>query len=184
MSAGRCIVLNQSYEFLSITNDIWSGVRLLIKGRATPLVEYDTPLRSERSSHTVPAVAILKHYAQAGRRRQGFALPSHRNIWIREQGRCAYCGCKLSLRTTTREHVVPRSKGGADTLLNVVAACNACNGEKADRSLKEAGMQLRDGVELRHLTEEEKLESLCKFHQAHERRAWMGFLKETGISLF
>ena len=184
MPAGRCIVLNQSYEFLSITDSAWAAVRLLLKGRVNPLVNYDQPLRSAYMEHPVPAVAVLKHYAHVGRRRQSFALPSHRNVWIREEGKCAYCGHKISLRQTTRDHVIPRSKGGPDTILNVVAACLSCNGIKADRSLHECGLKLREGVELRQLTEEEKLTSLIKFHQAHERQTWLSFMKKSGLTLF
>jgi 5-methylcytosine-specific restriction endonuclease McrA len=36
---------------------------------------------------------------------------------------CAYCGDKA----TTADHVIPRGKGGSDTLDNLVAACVRCN---------------------------------------------------------
>ena len=177
------IVLNADFGFLSI-NDWYSAIGLVLRGRAHALETYDTPIRSERAEVRAPAVIQLKDYAHIRRRRQPFTLPSHRNIWVREKGRCAYCDAKISLRTTTKEHVVPRAKGGKDDLLNVVAACSACNGAKGCRTPAQAGMSFRAGVELRHLTDEEKLEVLMKTSQAVERRTWLGFLKREGLTLF
>ena len=53
----------------------------------------------------------------------------------RDRGRCVYCGRKgprLEL-----EHVVPRSKGGADRYGNLVASCRECNLAKGNRDLSE-----------------------------------------------
>ena len=43
----------------------------------------------------------------------------------------------------TRDHIVPRSRGGPTSWLNLVAACAACNGFKRDRTPEQAGMRLR-----------------------------------------
>jgi len=53
-------------------------------------------------------------------------------------GKCAYCGCQLqSERNGTDnfvvEHVVPKSKGGPDNIVNFVPACRGCNNAKSDR---------------------------------------------------
>lgn len=42
---------------------------------------------------------------------------------------CAYCGSDGKLQ---REHIVPISKGGAHTALNVLPACKGCNASKYD----------------------------------------------------
>ena len=57
----------------------------------------------------------------------------------RDEYRCAYCGG----RAATVDHVLPRSRGGADAWLNTVAACGPCNNAKGDRTPREAGMPLR-----------------------------------------
>ena len=46
--------------------------------------------------------------------------------------RCAYCGCSLldSLTPPTRDHIIPISKGGDNTLENTVPACQSCNASK------------------------------------------------------
>ena len=45
-------------------------------------------------------------------------------------------------RATTVDHVVPRSRGGADSWLNTVASCAEDNHRKADRTPEQAGMPL------------------------------------------
>lgn len=42
---------------------------------------------------------------------------------------CAWCSRRLGLAVgdCTREHVVPRSRGGRDLLANYLLACRACN---------------------------------------------------------
>lgn len=47
---------------------------------------------------------------------------------------CAYCAKSGPLH---RDHVVPRSRGGPDTALNIVMACQSCNSSKGDRLASE-----------------------------------------------
>jgi 5-methylcytosine-specific restriction endonuclease McrA len=64
---------------------------------------------------------------------------SRAGVLARDQRRCAYC---LG-RATTVDHVLPRSRGGRNTWLNTVAACEECNGRKGNRIPAEAGMRMR-----------------------------------------
>jgi 5-methylcytosine-specific restriction endonuclease McrA len=181
----RSIVLNQDYGFLHITAEPIDSINLVTKGKVQTLAVYDRKLRSEKEEFSIPAVVILKGYVQVGKRRHGFTQASRQNVFVRDGEKCAYCGCKLTLRSCTKDHVIPRCKGGKDTLTNVVAACTSCNAKKADKTMSEAGLKLRPGVELRALTDDEKLSVLLKTGAgAAERRAWIGFLKSAGLSLF
>lgn len=45
---------------------------------------------------------------------------------------CHYCGVRLTKSTRTRDHVIPRSKGGSDAGFNIVLACPGCNVKKGD----------------------------------------------------
>jgi len=63
---------------------------------------------------------------------------STRAILQRDQYRCAYC----EERATTKDHVLPESRGGPTTWTNLVAACVDCNQRKANRTPQEAGMPL------------------------------------------
>lgn len=51
---------------------------------------------------------------------------------------CAYCGGPAE----TVDHILPRSRGGPSTWMNLVGACYPCNSHKADRTPAEAGMVL------------------------------------------
>src|SRR6185295_8039464 len=37
----------------------------------------------------------------------------------------------------TRDHIIPTSKGGLKSKINIVYACHICNGIKADRTLEQ-----------------------------------------------
>jgi hypothetical protein len=56
----------------------------------------------------------------------------------RDGGTCVWCGTAFDGRTRpTREHVIPRAKGGPSWLENEVEACGRCNGERGHRALVE-----------------------------------------------
>lgn len=43
---------------------------------------------------------------------------------------CYYCGAKLNGYNATYDHIIPLSKGGADTFANLVWCCKKCNQRK------------------------------------------------------
>ena len=63
-------------------------------------------------------------------------------LFRRDRNICLYCGDEHLDRELTRDHVVPRSRGGSDDWENVVAACRRCNHRKGDRLLHERRMEL------------------------------------------
>lgn len=60
----------------------------------------------------------------------------------RDRHTCAYCGQVHPERDLQVEHIVPDSRGGAYSWMNLVTACAMCNGRKADHTPEEAGMPL------------------------------------------
>jgi hypothetical protein len=60
----------------------------------------------------------------------------------RDRMTCAYCGQSFHERDLQCEHILPESRGGAWTWMNLVTACAWCNGRKADRTPEEARMPL------------------------------------------
>ena len=52
-------------------------------------------------------------------------------ILVQNGGLCAYCGASGSLQW---EHIIPKSRGGPDTIDNMVVSCPKCNREKAARN--------------------------------------------------
>jgi len=52
---------------------------------------------------------------------------------------CVYCGVDLRHPeiTATKDHLIPRSKGGGNEPMNLVPSCLTCNGAKGDLKLEE-----------------------------------------------
>jgi 5-methylcytosine-specific restriction endonuclease McrA len=53
-----------------------------------------------------------------------------------------YCGRFFDHTNLSRDHIMPRSRGGRDSWKNVVAACRRCNQFKGNRTLAETSMEL------------------------------------------
>ncbi len=63
-------------------------------------------------------------------------------LFRRDRLQCAYCGGTFAEAQLQCEHIVPASRGGATTWMNLVTACAGCNARKADRTPEEARMPL------------------------------------------
>ncbi len=63
-------------------------------------------------------------------------------LFRRDRFTCAYCGQRFAERHLQCEHIVPESRGGGWTWMNLVSACAVCNGRKANRTPEEARMRL------------------------------------------
>ena len=89
--------------------------------------------------YPMPRVVRLVQYVVTRWRYTAGPSWSRAGVLARDQRRCTYC---LG-RATTVDHVLPRSRGGRNTWLNTVAACEECNGRKGNRIPAEAGMRMR-----------------------------------------
>lgn len=70
--------------------------------------------------------------------------PNRRNLLLRDDHQCQYCGIVAVAHDLTVDHVVPVSRGGApSTWENQVVACKRCNWRKANSRPEEVGMRLR-----------------------------------------
>jgi 5-methylcytosine-specific restriction endonuclease McrA len=70
--------------------------------------------------------------------------PNRRNLLLRDDSTCQYCGRTAGPAELTVDHVVPVSRGGApDRWENVVIACKRCNWRKANHKPEEVGLTLR-----------------------------------------
>lgn len=55
----------------------------------------------------------------------------------KSNGRCWYCGtCFTPKQRPTRDHLVPKCRGGLSVGRNLVLACGQCNSSKRDMSLE------------------------------------------------
>jgi len=131
----QVLVLNASYEPLNITT--WRRAMVMVlKGKA-PGLEHD-PSRAVRPDLLQPTVIRLRQFVRVPYR----PLPlTRRNVFQRDGHRCQYCGS--GKEPLSIDHVLPRSRGGADSWDNVTTACLPCNVRKGSRTPREAGMPLR-----------------------------------------
>lgn len=133
VSAG-VLVLNAGYEKLHYVS-LRHAVNML--AREVAVVEEAAPGRPI-GKWPRPMVVRLVRYVQMRWRACRSPAWSRKGMLARDRHRCAYCGA----HATTVDHIVPRSRGGANSWENTVAACRTCNGRKRDRTPAEAGMRL------------------------------------------
>lgn len=68
---------------------------------------------------------------------------TNRTLFGRDRNTCAYCGRHFAnFRELSRDHIMPRSRGGVNSWMNCVTACRDCNSYKGNRTLAEAHMEL------------------------------------------
>ena len=87
----------------------------------------------------IPTVVRLVSYVVTRWRHSRGPGWSRAGVLSRDGRHCGYCGGVAS----TVDHVLPRSRGGANTWENTVAACGRCNQRKGNRTPAEARMPLR-----------------------------------------
>lgn len=80
-----------------------------------------------------------------GKRGAGLTPSTRSLVYQRDKMRCRFCGVKLPLDRPKRahptlDHLLPRSRGGTNTMENLVTSCADCNNRKGDKTPEEAGM--------------------------------------------
>lgn len=126
------LVLNASYEPLHRVS-LKHAIKMLVREVAVIEEAGETMF----GPFQIPKVLRLIRYVVATWIHRVPPKPTKSAIKMRD-GMCAYCGGSAE----TVDHVVPRSRGGALTWENAVAACLRCNHRKANRTPREAGMRL------------------------------------------
>jgi 5-methylcytosine-specific restriction endonuclease McrA len=95
------------------------------------LASYEREVRTISHSFLAPAVVRLLGVVRA---RPQLVRFSRRNVYLRDNHRCQYCGDSFSDAELT---------GGKTSWTNVVAACGSCNRRKGGRTPEQAGLHLR-----------------------------------------
>lgn len=134
------LVLSAAYEPMAQVS--WQhAMTLWVAGKVEIVEEYE-----DRAVHTVRITfqmpCVVRFLRAMRSRKQGVKF-SRGNVYLRDKGRCQYCGQRISRNKATYDHVTPRSKGGRTNWENIVIACVSCNRRKGDKSLRDAGFRLR-----------------------------------------
>jgi 5-methylcytosine-specific restriction endonuclease McrA len=136
------LVLNADFRPLNyFPLSLWSwqnSVKAVFLDRVNVVSEYDNAIHSPSWEMKLPSVISLKEYVHVARN----PAFTRFNVFLRDRFSCQYCTDPFPTQELTFDHVVPRSQGGRTEWTNVVTACSHCNLRKANKSIKNAGMQL------------------------------------------
>ena len=138
----QVLVLSTGYEPLFKTN--WKrAISAVLSGRAEVVEEHET-LWIGTSSGKMPFPVVVRFItgilAVKLRSVKKGHKPSKKMLWKRDEGKCQYCGIKVTISSATIDHVIPRSRGGKETWKNLVIACTKCNCKKGSSLTHECGM--------------------------------------------
>lgn len=132
------LLLNATFEALRVVS-INRAVCLVVEGKADVVVESDEPMRSPSFEMKVPAVIKLRRFVKIPFRSR---VPlNRRTLMARDEKVCQFNSCENVGNTI--DHLQPRSRGGAHSWENVVAACQDCNSKKDDKTLDELGWTIK-----------------------------------------
>ncbi|MFQ6029350.1 MAG: HNH endonuclease [Dehalococcoidia bacterium] len=130
------LVLNLNYVPINVST-VRRAIVLVSKGKAELLENHRGEVHTVATVFDVPSIIRLVYLVK---RPYAPRKLSKKEIFLRDQYTCQYCGKKT--QDLTLDHVVPRRQHGPHTWENVVAACSRCNLHKAGRTPEEASMRL------------------------------------------
>ena len=168
---GSVLLLNQTYEPLG-TVSVARAIIMTFKNSVT-VEEWDGDrvLRSAHDEFPVPSVIRRRTYINVRRRREQSGMKRLR-IYMRDKFRCQYCGEKKRVVELTLDHIVPRSRGGENSPVNIATACVTCNNPKSNRTPEEARMPLLTSQSTLRV----KLERVVLCYYAEARAEWRKYL--------
>jgi 5-methylcytosine-specific restriction endonuclease McrA len=135
----RALLLNTTFEPLAVVS--WKkAVTLMYLDKVEVVKEYDREVRSVSTRIKVPAVIRLLRFVRNNHSAVKF---SRRNVFLRDDYSCQYCGGRFEPKHLTCDHIVPRSRGGMTEWTNIVTSCIYCNLKKGDKLPEEFGMAPR-----------------------------------------
>jgi 5-methylcytosine-specific restriction endonuclease McrA len=147
----QCLLLNADYTPLKLIDYrraiIWS-LKTINENISIEILSYHNDhsiLGADNKKYFIPSLAKTKHYFNIYSRKIKF---SRKNLFIRDDFTCQYCGNKFPINQLTYDHVIPKSKYKkynrqiVTNWNNIVTSCAKCNKKKKDRTPHEAGMIL------------------------------------------
>ena len=105
------------------------AICLEILDKVDILANYEEKVTSPSVTFSLPSVIKIRNFV----RYDNLSVDLNRkNIIIRDENTCQYCG--ITNTSLTIDHIVPKGRGGMDTWENLVAACKKCNLNKGSRT--------------------------------------------------
>lgn len=144
----NCLVLNADYTPLAVITwkraMIWSIKYENNEKYGVDIIDFykNDYIMGVNRKFPIPAVCKTKRFFKITNQQLTF---SRKNIYIRDNHTCQYCGIQQEIKNLTYDHVIPKSKwdydkGSPTTWTNIVTACSSCNKKKGNRTPKQANM--------------------------------------------
>lgn len=140
------LVLNNAFQPLGASTET-DAVILIATGKAFALKSNpDRTYRSQYLEVPAPVIVVLGHFQEMKSFKIRSAQLTNAALFRRDNYTCQYCGRQRDnlkgRNKLTRDHILPKDKGGKDLWENVTTACATCNHRKDNRTLQEAKMKL------------------------------------------
>jgi 5-methylcytosine-specific restriction endonuclease McrA len=154
LNQNRVLVLNRAWQAIGIRT-VKEGLLQMAADAATGLdtrtmqpIKWDDwiklPVEDEDDFVTtpnlrirIPRVIVAVNYAKVPKKRPRLNMG---NLRKRYNNTCAITGRMLSIRESSKEHVVPVSRGGRTEWPNVVLAHKDINSKRGNKTYAEAGL--------------------------------------------
>lgn len=138
MNDFKTLKLDASFRPVEVIDAIEALVLCLI-GKAAAVETYTEVINTVSEKFELPSVIALKrivkfHFTTVACKRA--------NVIWRDENQCQYCAKYFPTDKLTIDHIMPSSRGGGDTWLNLATACKKCNQKKGNKTPEEAGMAL------------------------------------------
>lgn len=138
LDAFRTLVLDSAWRPIRAIG--WERAMCLdLADRVDVLEYYAREVQTAMEAFPLPAVIRARRYVA---RHPGRVALTRRNLLIRDNSCCQYCGKRPGHAGLTLDHILPRSRGGRSSWQNLVVCCGPCNRKKANRTPDEAQMPL------------------------------------------
>lgn len=149
----KCLLLNVDYSPISVISwkraMVWHYKYERNHNYGIEIVDFykNDCIRGVGKTFPIPAVTKTKRYFKTS---NDSIIFSRKNIFLRDEYTCQYCGKKFDYAKLTYDHVIPKSSWSSNNppnfnptiWTNIVTACVSCNSKKGNRTPQEANMPL------------------------------------------
>jgi len=132
----KTLKLDSSFRPIDVIDAIEALV-LCVIGKASVVESYTKEINSVSETFRLPAVIVLKRYVKF---RFTTMACNRSNVLWRDDNQCQYCANHFTVEKLTLDHILPKSRGGRNSWVNLVAACKKCNQRKGNKTAEESGM--------------------------------------------
>jgi hypothetical protein len=100
-------------------------------------------ITGNRSEISVSPILLTKERIIGNRFAKEYIPPySNRILFARDSHTCLYCGNTFEPYLLTRDHIIPKSRGGEESWNNYATSCKPCNNKKDNKTPEEWGRLL------------------------------------------